>query len=121
LFYKWSRDHYVWNSDFAMKPLAIGLDFGTESARALLLDLEHGRELAVAVEPYPHGVLTRRLPSGAPLPALWALHHPADYLQVSQVLLQKMRLEAHQSGGTVVGIGLESTNHLTQIRHCSYV
>ncbi|GAO75724.1 carbohydrate kinase FGGY [Meiothermus ruber H328] len=92
-----------------MKPLAIGLDFGTESARALLLDLERGQELAVAVEPYPHGVLTHRLPSGAPLPPLWALHHPADYLQVSRVLLQKMRLEAHQSGGTVVGIGLDAT------------
>lgn len=92
-----------------MKPLAIGLDFGTESARALLLDLERGQELAVAVEPYPHGVLTHRLPSGEPLPPLWALHHPADYLQVSRVLLQKMRLEAQQSGGAVVGLGLDTT------------
>ncbi|KIQ54131.1 ribulokinase [Meiothermus taiwanensis] len=92
-----------------MKPLVIGLDFGTESARALLLDLDSGLELAVAVEPYPHGVLTHRLPSGQPLPELWALHHPADYLQVSQVLLQKMRFEAYKSDGEIVGLGIDTT------------
>ena len=43
-------------------PYAIGVDFGTESGRALLLDLSSGEELAVGVVPYPHGVIDRELP-----------------------------------------------------------
>ncbi|MEY2878657.1 MAG: hypothetical protein RLZZ15_1037, partial [Verrucomicrobiota bacterium] len=34
--------------------VSLGLDFGTESVRALLVDLR-GRELASAVARYPHG------------------------------------------------------------------
>ena len=48
---------------------AIGVDFGTESGRALLLDLRTGEELAVSVVRYPHGVIDRELPgTGEPLP-----------------------------------------------------
>lgn len=91
-----------------MKLLALGLDYGTESARAVLVDLESGTELAVATEPYPHGVLERTLPSGRPLPPQYALHHPADYLEVTRCLLGQMGLEASRLG-RIVGIGLDTT------------
>jgi L-ribulokinase len=91
-----------------MKPLALGLDYGTESARAVLIELESGAELATAVEPYPHGVLERALPSGRLLPPLYALHHPGDYLEVTRRLLVRMGAEALRHG-EVVGIGLDTT------------
>ena len=48
---------------------AIGVDFGTESARSLVLDLHTGEELAVDVVSYPHGVIDQTLPeSGERLP-----------------------------------------------------
>ncbi|MBO1436626.1 ribulokinase [Meiothermus sp. CFH 77666] len=91
-----------------MIPLALGLDYGTESARGVLVDLETGREVAAAVERYPHGVLERALPSGRPLPPLYALHHPADYLTVTRKLIEHMGAEARR-WGQVVGIGLDTT------------
>ncbi len=42
---------------------ALGVDFGTESGRALLLDLRSGAEVAVSEVRYPHGVIDRELPS----------------------------------------------------------
>ena len=58
----------------------VGVDFGTLSARALVVDADTGRELADAAMDYPHGVMTRALPDGTPLGPDWALAHPGDYL-----------------------------------------
>ena len=56
---------------------AIGVDFGTESGRALLLDLASGAELAVSVVPYPSAVIDRTLPeTGERLPPDWACRTP---------------------------------------------
>ena len=63
-----------------MKRYAIGVDFGTLSARAVLVDTRDGREVAEAVSVYPHGVMDEHLPDGQKLPPLFALQHPADYL-----------------------------------------
>ncbi len=41
---------------------AIGLDFGTASARTLLLDLSSGEELAVSEHDYADGVIDSVLP-----------------------------------------------------------
>ena len=38
-----------------MKKYAIGLDFGTNSCRSLIVDLSNGDELASHVFPYPTG------------------------------------------------------------------
>lgn len=91
-----------------MGRLAAGLDFGTESARLVLLDVERGRERDTAVVPYAHGVLTRALPDGTPLGADWALQHPADYLAAAEALLRR----AAQAAGSdrLVGIGIDFTS-----------
>lgn len=64
-----------------MGKYALGIDFGTLSARALLVDVENGREAGTAVMDYPHGVLDEALPDGTRLPPDWALQHPNDYLE----------------------------------------
>ena len=42
---------------------AIGIDFGTESGRAVLVDVATGAELAMAVHPYANGVIADHLPA----------------------------------------------------------
>ena len=42
---------------------AIGVDFGTESGRAVLLDLDSGEVLATSVVRYPSAVIDQTLPS----------------------------------------------------------
>jgi L-ribulokinase len=62
-------------------PLALGLDFGTTSVRALLVDLK-GNEHGSAVVDYRHGQLTKTLPDGKTrLPPDFALQHPGDWME----------------------------------------
>ena len=69
---------------------AIGIDFGTESGRALLLDLETGEELAVSVAQYASGVIDRDLPeTGEALPPDWALQDPDDWAAVIETACPK--------------------------------
>ena len=58
----------------------IGVDYGTQSARAQLLTAATGEVLSEAVFSYPHGVMNQSLPDGTPLVGEhWALVHPQDY------------------------------------------
>ena len=56
----------------------VGIDFGTLSARAVVVSAEDGAVLGSASHAYRSGVIERALPAtGAPLPASWALQDPA--------------------------------------------
>jgi ribulose kinase len=62
---------------------AIGVDFGTESGRAVLVDVASGAELATAVHEFANGVIDRHLPSpddDVRLEPDWALQDPDDYI-----------------------------------------
>jgi L-ribulokinase len=62
------------NSAQANERYVIGVDFGTESGRAVVVRASDGAELAGSVCPYQHGVIDRALPESAhPLPPEWAL------------------------------------------------
>ncbi|MEG0019383.1 MAG: ribulokinase, partial [Oscillospiraceae bacterium] len=65
-----------------MAKYTIGVDYGTLSGRAVLVDAITGQEMSHAVYEYPHGVMDERLPTGEKLGHDWALQHPQDYLYV---------------------------------------
>ncbi len=89
---------------------AIGVDFGTASARTLLLDLRSGDELAVSEFAYPHGVIADILPdTGERLPSDWALHEPADYMVVLERGIASVLAEAPGAAPHVIGIGVDAT------------
>jgi L-ribulokinase len=93
------------------RPYAIGVDFGTESGRALLLDLSTGEELAVGVVPYPHGVIDRELPvSGERLPPDWALQDPDDWVTVLEDGIAYVIAEAGIEPDQVAGLGVDFTS-----------
>src|SRR5260221_10142830 len=87
----------------------LGIDFGTESGRVMLVSLADGEEIAFAVVPYPSGVIDRQLPSGAPLDRDWALQDPRDYLTVLTEGVPKVMRESGAVAESVVGIGIDFT------------
>jgi L-ribulokinase len=90
---------------------ALGLDFGTESARAVLVDVATGHVAATDVFEYPDGVLDQKLPRSArPLAHDWALQNPADWLEAIKVLVPTVLSEAGLSAGDVIGIGVDFTS-----------
>ncbi|HEY7633300.1 MAG TPA: ribulokinase [Thermoleophilaceae bacterium] len=90
---------------------AIGIDFGTESGRALLLDLGSGEEVAVAEVRYPHGVLDRVLPeTGEELPGDWALQDPDDWALVVESAIPEVLARAGIAEEQVVGLGVDFTS-----------
>ena len=89
---------------------AIGIDYGTESGRALLVELATGLEISTHVTPYPHGVIDEALPgTGEKLPHDWALQHPDDYLEVLRRSVPEVLRLAGVSPDSVIGIGIDFT------------
>ena len=90
---------------------SIGVDFGTESGRALLLDLISGEELAVGAVRYPRGVIDRELPgSGERLGHDWALQDPDDWVLVLEDAIQYVIEEASVDPSKVLGLGIDFTS-----------
>ena len=89
---------------------AIGIDYGTQSGRALLVDLSSGAELASAVFAYPHGVMDETLAdTGVKLPPDWALQHPQDYLDVLTNTIPAVLHAASVLAEDVIGLGIDFT------------
>lgn len=92
------------------KAYVIGVDYGTESGRVLLVDTISGEEIATDVTPYKHGVMDRFLPNGQCLATDWALQHPQDYLDVLYQSIPKVLQLGEVSPKDVVGIGIDFTS-----------
>lgn len=88
----------------------VGVDYGTQSGRAVLVELSSGREVADHVVPYPHHVIDKLLPeSGIKLKHDWALQHPDDYLEVLRRCVPAVLKESGVDPLDVVGIGIDFT------------
>ena len=91
---------------------AVGVDFGTESGRAVLVSCADGREIATTVYPYRNGVIDERLPipDGAPLEPDWALQDPEDYLRTFQEAVPALLAETGIDPAEVIGVGVDFTS-----------
>ena len=90
----------------------IGLDFGTLSARALLVRTSDGLEIGSAVFDYPHAVMDETLitPHGAvKLPPDFALQHPRDYFDALDHVLPALLKQYGVSAEDIIGIGVDFT------------
>lgn len=93
-----------------MAQYTIGVDFGTESGRAVVVRVEDGAELGSAVYVYPDGVIDERLPgSDKPLPPEWALQNPDDYIGVYKHAVPQALKNSGVDPADVIGIGIDFT------------
>ena len=92
-----------------MSKYSIGVDFGTLSGRAVLVNVETGEELADSTLEYPHAVMDETLPDGTKLGPDWALEHPQDYLDVFAKTIPDVLSQAKVDPKDVIGIGVDFT------------
>ena len=92
-----------------MAKYTVGIDFGTLSARALVADVQNGREMGWAVSEYAHGVMDEFLPDGTPLPTGWALQHPSDYLCALKEAVRKAVQNANVDKNDIIALGVDFT------------
>ena len=92
-----------------MAKYSIGVDYGTLSGRAVLLNIETGELVAQAVKEYTHGVMDKSLPSGRRLGEDWALQHPVDYLEVLYETIPAIIAASGVEKSDVIGISTDFT------------
>jgi L-ribulokinase len=93
-----------------MPKYVIGVDFGTESGRAVLVDAADGKEIATAVYAYANGVIDEKLPdSGIRLQPDWALQDPEDYIRTFQQAVPQTIKQSGVDPADVIGIGIDFT------------
>jgi L-ribulokinase len=88
----------------------IGVDYGTESGRAVLAHVTTGEEVATAVHPYGDGVIDEHLPgSDEPLPSDFALQNPQDYIEVLKETVPAVLRVGNVAPEDVIGISTDFT------------
>src|SRR6266566_3915741 len=90
---------------------SLGLDFGTESIRALLVDISNGKIAAQATSDFAHGVIDQAFPgSKEQLPPDYALQHPLDWLQSASSACKSALRGSNIDPKHIVGLGLDFTS-----------
>src|ERR1041385_6579842 len=89
----------------------IGLDYGTNSVRALIVNVANGAEVASSVWGYEHGTEGGILSRDPNL----ARQHPADYVKGAEITIRQALAAAKKSvrgfkPEQVIGIGVDKTD-----------
>ena len=91
----------------------LGLDFGTLSVRALIVNTRDGHAVAEAVSDYAHGVMDSAMPDGTSLPPRFALQHPRDYLDSMKAAIGEALAAAYTAEGVtpreIAAMGVDFT------------
>ena len=94
----------------SLSKYVIGVDFGTLSGRAVIVNVSDGKELATSVHDYKNGVIDEFLPgTNIRLEPDWALQDPNDYLEVFKNAIPAVLKESGVSPEDVIGIGVDFT------------
>ena len=84
----------------------IGLDFGTDSVRSVIVDVENGKEISTAVSYY------RRWAEGRysdPAKNQFR-HHPDDYTEsLTESVKEALNLAPERTSENIIGIGVDTT------------
>ena len=84
----------------------IGLDFGTDSVRALIINVENGKEESTYVVYYKRWSQGKYIDSSKNM----FRHHPLDYLEsMEEVIKVALKSMPKDSGKKVIGIGIDTT------------
>lgn len=87
----------------------IGVDFGTLSARAVLLNVDNGDIIGEFTSKYAHGVMDEYLCTGKKLPDNFALQHPEDYIEALERSVKGVVSASGIDSTTVGAIGIDFT------------
>lgn len=91
--------------------LVLGIDFGTLSARCILVDAQTGVEMAMSEHRYEHGVIEGTLPGlDAPLPPNAARQDPKDYLSAMKHSVAGVLAQSRVDPADIVAIGIDVTS-----------
>ena len=91
--------------------LVLGIDFGTLSGRALLVNADTGEEVAWVDHPYKNKVIEKNLPNSKKrLKPQTALQDPADYIAVLTKAVPKVIKLAKANPEQIFGIGIDFTS-----------
>jgi L-ribulokinase len=96
--------------NFMIAKYVIGLDYGSNSVRSLIVNTANGREIAAAVWNYAHGekgIILGRDPN-------LARQHPVDYMDGAEITIKKALAIAKKTvrgfkAEQVIGIGVDTT------------
>ena len=89
---------------------SVGIDFGTLSARAVLVNTRTGEEAFTSIYGYQDAVIDRFLPySDIELPADFALQNPADYRDAVEALLRDIASNSGAAPESIISIGIDFT------------
>ena len=91
-------------------PCVVGIDFGTLSARAVVVSVADGAGLGSAVADYRSGVVEGALPGGQSLPPDYALQDPDDWLEALGDVVPGALRAAGVAPEHIVGIGTDFTS-----------
>ncbi len=84
----------------------IGLDFGTDSVRALVVDVVNGKELATYVSNYKRWNKGKYQNSSQNM----YRHHPLDYIEsMQEVIVQSLKQLPKTIVDNIIGIGVDTT------------
>lgn len=83
----------------------IGIDYGTLSARAVILDVDNGELCGSSTYVYPHGVMEDGYPDN------YALAHPKDYKDALVSIIRESMKEGNLTADDIVGLGLDATTY----------
>lgn len=93
-----------------MTKYTIGIDFGTLSGRAVLVDIQNGDVVASSVYAYRHGAMTETLPNThVTLPHDYALQDPQDYLNVLTHTVPEVVKTSGVAVEDIIGLAIDFT------------